>query len=32
MNEIVSRMIDTQLLLFLYMLCGFITSRIGIIR
>lgn len=32
MNDIVSRMIDTQLLLFLYMLCGFIVSRIGIIR
>ncbi|MBQ9299412.1 MAG: AEC family transporter [Clostridia bacterium] len=32
MNEIVSRMIDTQLLLFLYMLCGFIISRLNIIR
>ena len=32
MNEIVSRMIDTQLLLFLYMLCGVIVSRAKIIR
>ena len=32
MNEIVSRMINTQLLLFLYMLCGFIVSRLNIIR
>ena len=32
MNEIVSRMIDTQLLLFLYMICGFIVSRLKIIR
>ena len=32
MNEIVSRMIDTQLLLFLYMLCGVVVSRLGIIR
>ena len=32
MNEIVSRMIDTQLLLFLYMLCGVIVSRLKIIR
>ncbi len=32
MNEIVSRMIDTQLLLFLYMLCGFVVSRAKIIR
>ncbi|MBR2570884.1 MAG: AEC family transporter [Clostridia bacterium] len=32
MNGIVSRMIDTQLLLFLYMLCGFIVSRLNIIR
>lgn len=32
MNEIVSRMIDTQLLLFLYILCGVIVSRLGIIR
>lgn len=32
MNEIVSRMIDTQLLLFLYMICGFIISRLNIIR
>lgn len=32
MNETVSRMIDTQLLLFLYMLCGFILSRAKIIR
>ena len=32
MNDIVSRMIDTQLLLFLYMLCGFIVSKLRIIR
>ena len=32
MNDIVSRMINTQLLLFLYMLCGFIVSRLNIIR
>lgn len=32
MNEIVSRMIDTQLLLFLYMICGVIVSRLKIIR
>ena len=32
MNEIVGRMIDTQLLLFLYMLCGVIVSRLRIIR
>lgn len=32
MNEIVSRMIDTQLLLFLYMLCGVVVSRARIIR
>ena len=32
MSEIVSRMIDTQLLLFLYMLCGVIVSRLNIIR
>ena len=32
MTDIVSRMIDTQLLLFLYMLCGVIVSKIGIIR
>ena len=32
MNEIVSRMIDSQLLLFLYMICGFIVSRLSIIR
>ena len=32
MNEIVSRMIDTQLLLFLYILCGVVVSRLGIIR
>lgn len=32
MNEIVSRMIDTQLLMFLYMLCGAIASRAKIIR
>ena len=32
MNGIVSRMIDTQLLLFLYMLCGVIISKIGILR
>ena len=32
MNEIVRRMIDTQLLLFLYMLCGVIVRRLNIIR
>ncbi len=32
MSDIVSRMIDTQLLLFLYMLCGFIISRLNIVR
>ena len=32
MTDIVSRMIDTQLLLFLYMLCGFIVSLLNIIR
>ena len=32
MSDIVSRMIDTQLLLFLYMLCGVIVSRLKIIR
>ena len=32
MTDIVSRMINTQLLLFLYMLCGFIVSRLNIIR
>ena len=32
MTDIVSRMIDTQLLLFLYMICGFIVSRLNIIR
>lgn len=32
MNEIVRRMIDTQLLLFLYMICGFIVSKAKIIR
>lgn len=32
MNEIVSRMIDSQLLLFLYMLCGIILGKIRIIR
>ena len=32
MNDIVRKMIDTQLLLFLYMLCGFIVSRLRIIR
>lgn len=32
MNEIVSRMVNTQLLLFLYMFCGFCISRAGIIR
>ena len=32
MSDVVSRMIDTQLLLFLYMLCGFIVSRLNIIR
>ncbi len=32
MNDIVRRMIDTQLLLFLYMLCGYIVSRLNILR
>lgn len=32
MNEIVQRMISSQLLLFLYMLCGVIISRTGILR
>ena len=32
MNEIVSRMVNTQMLLFLYMFCGFCISRAGIIR
>ena len=32
MNGIVSRMIDTQLLLFLYMLCGAVVSRLNVIR
>lgn len=32
MNDIVSRMINTQLLLFLYMACGFIVSKLRIIR
>ncbi|HHT14795.1 MAG: AEC family transporter [Christensenellales bacterium] len=32
MNEIVQRMISTQFLLFLYMFCGVIASRIGIIQ
>ena len=32
MTDIVSRMIDTQLLLFLYMLCGVIVSKLNIIR
>ena len=32
MNEIVSRMINTQLLLFLYMLCGVIVAKLKIIR
>ena len=32
MNGIVARMIDTQMLLFLYMLCGFVISRLNIIR
>ena len=32
MTDIVSRMINTQLLLFLYMLCGFIVSKLSIIR
>ncbi len=32
MNEIVGRMINTQLLLFLYMICGFVISRLHIIR
>jgi len=31
-NEIVSRMINTQLLLFLYMLCGVIVAKLKIIR
>jgi len=31
-SDVVTRMIDTQLLLFLYMLCGFIISRLNIIR
>ena len=32
MNGIVSRMIDTQALLFLYMLCGYIVGRLEILR
>ena len=32
MNEIVSRMINTQLLLFLYMLCGVVVAKLNIIR
>ncbi len=32
MSNLVTRMIDTQLLLFLYMICGFIISKIHIIR
>lgn len=32
MNDIVNRMISTQLLLFIYMLCGVIIRRAGIIR
>lgn len=32
MNETVSRMIDTQVLLFLYMLCGVIVDRLRIVR
>ena len=32
MNEIVSRMINTQLLLFLYMLVGVIIAKARIIR
>ena len=32
MNEIVTRMVDTQMLLFLYMLCGFTVSRLNLIR
>lgn len=32
MSDVLSRMIDTQLLLFLYMLCGFIISRRKIVR
>ena len=32
MSGVVGRMIDTQLLLFLYMLCGVIVAKIGIIR
>ena len=32
MNDVVVRMIDTQLLLFLYMLCGVIISKLKILR
>ena len=32
MTDLVSRMIDTQLLLFLYMLCGVIVSKLRIVR
>ena len=32
MTDIVSRMINSQLLLFLYMLCGFAVSRLNVIR
>lgn len=32
MSEIVSKMISTQALLFLYMICGIIVSKVGIIR
>ncbi len=32
MSDLVTRMIDTQLLLFLYMICGFVISKINILR
>ena len=32
MNDIVSRMIDTQLLLFIYLLCGVYLSKRKLIR
>ncbi len=32
MNEVVSRMIDTQALLFLYLLCGAVLNRLNVIR
>ncbi len=32
MTDIISRMIDTQALMFLYMLCGFIIAKLKIIR